>query len=84
MRYYTSNNLDYSLTLPLVFLSVGELHVHLFKRPGPKPGCSDNELIAMTLIGECRSWHKDTELLSCWQDYRHLFPHVPSQTVSCS
>lgn len=26
----------------------------LFKRPGPKPECSDSELLAMALIGECR------------------------------
>jgi len=51
-----------------------------FKRPGPKPKCSDSELIAMTLIGECRGWHMETELLSCWQEYRHLFPHIPSQS----
>lgn len=25
----------------------------IYKRPGPKPKCSDSELIAMTLIGEC-------------------------------
>lgn len=52
----------------------------LFKRPGPQPECSDSELIAMTLIGECRGWHMETELLSCWQEYRSLFPHIPSQS----
>jgi hypothetical protein len=50
------------------------------KRPGPKPECSDSELIAMILIGECRGWHMETELLSCWKEYRHLFPHIPSQS----
>jgi hypothetical protein len=52
----------------------------LFKRPGPQPKCTDSELIAMSLIGECRGWHMETELLSCWKDYRHLFPHIPSQS----
>jgi hypothetical protein len=52
----------------------------LFKRPGPKPECTDSELIAMALIGECRGWHMETELLSCWQEYRHLFAHIPSQS----
>lgn len=52
----------------------------LCKRPGPKPDCTDSELIAMSLIGECRGWHMETELLSCWQEYRHLFPHIPSQS----
>lgn len=51
-----------------------------FKRPGPPPNCSDSELIAMSLIGECRGWHMETELLSCWKDYRHLFPRIPSQS----
>lgn len=50
------------------------------KRPGPKPECTDSELIAMTLIGECRGWHVETELLSCWKEYRHLFPHIPTQS----
>ena len=31
------------------------------KRPGPKPECTDSELIAMSLIGECRGWHMETE-----------------------
>ena len=51
-----------------------------FKRPGPQPICSDSELLAMALIGECRGWHMETELLSCWKEYRHLFPHIPSQS----
>jgi len=51
-----------------------------YKRPGPQPECTDSELIAMILIGECRGWHMETELLSCWQAYRHLFPHIPSQS----
>ena len=53
-----------------------------FKRPGPKPECGDSELIAMALIGECRGWHMETELLSCWKEYRHLFPrHSVSKPV---
>jgi hypothetical protein len=51
-----------------------------FKRPGPKPECGDSELITMALIGECRGWHMETELLSCWKEYRHLFPRIPSQS----
>ena len=38
------------------------------KRPGPKPECTDSELIAMSLIGECRGWHMETDLLSCWKE----------------
>jgi len=51
-----------------------------FKRPGPKPKCSDSELIAMTLIGECRGWHMETELLSYWKEYSYLFPRIPTQS----
>jgi hypothetical protein len=34
----------------------------------------------MALIGECRGWHVETELLSCWREYRDMFPHIPSQS----
>jgi IS5 family transposase len=52
----------------------------LFKRPGPAPLCSDSELITMALVGECRGWDKETEMLSYWQEHRYLFPHIPSQS----
>jgi hypothetical protein len=50
-----------------------------FRHPEPKPECTDSELIAVSLIGECLGWHMGTEQLSCFIDYRHLFPHIPSQ-----
>jgi len=49
-------------------------------RPGPAPLCSDSELLAMFLIGECRGWDVETELLSQWRAHRNLFPHIPSQS----
>jgi hypothetical protein len=49
------------------------------KRSGPKPECSNSVLIAMTLIGECRGWHMETELLCCWQEDNDLFPQMPTQ-----
>lgn len=52
----------------------------LFHRPGPAPQCSDSELLAMALIGECRGWDLETELLRHFRDYRHLFPRQPSQS----
>lgn len=52
----------------------------MFKRPGPQPNCSDSELIAMTLIGECRGWDVETELLSHWKERKDLFAHIPSQS----
>lgn len=52
----------------------------LFKRPGPAPECSDSELITMVLVGECRGWDVETEMLSYWQAHRDMFPHIPSQS----
>ncbi len=55
---------------------------HRFSRPGPAPECSDSELMTMVLVGECKGWDVETELLSNWASYRHLnlFPHIPSQS----
>jgi Transposase DDE domain len=38
--------------------------------------------MTMVLIGECRGWDAESELLSNWASYRHLnlFPHLPSQS----
>jgi DDE family transposase len=47
---------------------------------GPTPDCSDSELIAMALIGECRGWTQETTLLRCWRERRHLFPRVPERS----
>lgn len=51
-----------------------------FKRPGPLPDCPDSELLAMALIGECRGWDVETEMLSQWQEHRDLFPVIPEQS----
>jgi hypothetical protein len=52
----------------------------LFKRPGVAPRCSDSELITMVLVGECRGWAVETEMLSYWHEHRDLFPNIPSQS----
>ena len=52
----------------------------LFKRPGPKPVCSDSELLTLAIVGECRSWDVETEMLSYWQEHRDMFPNIPSQS----
>jgi hypothetical protein len=52
----------------------------LFKRPGPAAECSDSELLTMALVGECRGWAMETEMLSYWQEHRDLFPVIPSQS----
>lgn len=51
-----------------------------FKRPGPKPECSDSELMTLALVGECRGWDIETEMLSYWQEHRDMFPNIPSQS----
>jgi hypothetical protein len=52
----------------------------VLRRPGPAPDCSDSELITMTLVGECRGWDVETELLSNMQEHTDLFPWIPSQS----
>ena len=52
----------------------------LFKRPGPKPKCSDSELLTMAIVGECRGWDVETEMLCHWKEHRDLFPNIPSQS----
>jgi hypothetical protein len=52
----------------------------LLKHPGPQPVCSDSELITLALVGECRGWDKETDLIQEWQAYRHLFPHLPERS----
>jgi hypothetical protein len=49
----------------------------LLKRRGPTPECSDSELITMVLVGECRGWDLETDMLSCWGEHDDLFPRLP-------
>ena len=51
-----------------------------FRRSGPAPDCSDSELLTLVLVGECRGWAMETELLSQWREHRDLFPTLPSQS----
>lgn len=52
----------------------------ILRRPGPAPVFSDSELIAICLIGECKGWDVETDLLSNMAAYRDLFPHLPEQS----
>jgi transposase len=52
----------------------------LFTRPGPLPVCSDSEVITMAIVGECRGWDQETELISQWHERRDLFPQVPERS----
>jgi IS5 family transposase len=52
----------------------------LFARPGPQARCSDSELLTLAIVGECRGWDQETNLISEWHAYRHLFPHLPERS----
>lgn len=51
-----------------------------FRRPGPKPVCSDSELITMAVVAECCGWDQETEAIQRWHEYRHLFPNLPERS----
>ena len=51
-----------------------------FTHPGPQSECSDAELLTLALVGECRGWDKETEMMQEWRMYRHLFPHLPERS----
>ncbi|HEX9839694.1 MAG TPA: IS982 family transposase [Anaerolineales bacterium] len=71
---------DFALWMYFVVDEIWLKIAPFFKRPGPKPDCSDSELMAMALIGECRGWDVETEMLSYWQEHRDLFPKIPTQS----
>jgi hypothetical protein len=50
------------------------------RRPGPAPACSDQELVAMALIGECQGWDQETEFAGKWARHRDLFPVQPERS----
>jgi len=71
---------DFCLVSYVIIDEVMQQLSPFLSRPGPAPECSDSELIALSLIGECRGWDVETELLANFEAYRHLFPHLPSQS----
>ena len=71
---------DFCLWMYVIVDDIWQQMTPFFKRPGPAPQCSDSELLTMALIGECRGWDVETEMLSQWQEHRDLFPCIPSQS----
>ncbi len=47
---------------------------------GPRAGCSASELLTMAIVGECRGWARETDLIREWRARRHLFPVVPERS----
>jgi hypothetical protein len=71
---------DFCLWMDVVVDDIWREIAPLFKRPGPAAECSDSELLTMALVGECRGWEVETEMLSYWREHRVLFPRIPSQS----
>lgn len=71
---------DFCLCVYVVVDDLCRERAGALRRSGPEPECSDSELLSMLLIGECRGWDVETELLSHLAGYRHLFPRQPSQS----
>src|SRR5579859_1835761 len=71
---------EFSLWMYVIVDEIWQQIAPWFRRPGPTPVCSDSELITMVLIGECRGWDLETNLLSEWAAHRDLFPRQPSQS----
>lgn len=71
---------DFCLWAYVVVDEVWQRIAPWFRRPGPAPACSDSELLTLALVGECRGWDMETELLSQWREHSDLFPVLPSQS----
>src|SRR5512141_499446 len=71
---------EFCLWIYVIMDDIGHKIAPFFKRPGPQPACSDSELMTMALVGECRGWDQETEMLSQWQEHRDLFPVIPTQS----
>ncbi len=66
-----------------MYVVIDESWHHLapvFGRPGPAPACSASELITMAIVGQCRGWALETDLISQWHERRDLLPHVPERS----
>lgn len=71
---------DFCLYVYVIVDTIVQPLAKVLKRPGPQPVCSDSEVIALSLIGECKGWDVETELLSNMQAHDDLFPQLPSQS----
>ena len=71
---------DFCLYAYVVIDTIVQSMQALLRRPGLAPRCSDSELLTMSLIGECKGWDVETELLSNLKAYECLFPHIPTQS----
>lgn len=71
---------DFCLWMYVVIDEIWQQIRPVFGRPGPAPACSDSELMTMAIVGQCRGWDLETDLLSHWHEHRDLFPTVPERS----
>ncbi len=71
---------DFCLYVYVIVDDIMQQNAPVLKRRGPNPVCSDSELLTMAIVGECRGWDLETDMLSCWGEHRDLFPHIPTQS----
>src|SRR5688572_32900386 len=71
---------DYCLWMYVVVDELWPAVAPQCRRPGPAPECSDSELVTMVLVGECRGWDEETDLVRAWRARRDLFPVVPERS----
>src|SRR5215213_8675288 len=71
---------DFCLWMYVIVDDLWQAIAPMFQRPGPAPECSDSEVLTMVLVGECRGWAQETDLLSHWREHRDLFPVIPTQS----
>ena len=71
---------DFCLWMYVVIDEIWQRIAPMFRRPGPAPACSASELITMAIVGQCRGWDLETDLISQWHERRDLFPHVPERS----
>ena len=67
---------DLSLWVYVLVYNMCQALAGQLRRPGPQPLCSDSELIAICLIGECRRWDLETELLCQYAGTSGLVSHL--------
>src|SRR3712207_4644854 len=72
---------DFSLWVYYIVDDICQQLQPYLHRPGPVPtSCSDSELIAMAIIGECRGYDMEAEMLIFWREHCDLSPRRPSQS----
>jgi len=71
---------DFCLYVYVIVDDIMQQIAPILKKRGPSPECSDSELITMAIVGECRGWDLETDMMSYWREYTHLFPVVPDQS----